>query len=114
EELIAVMIDVVLVLRLSHGEELPLGFRCGGRQRADLGGREARHAEEKVRLAARAPRIDAEQLVRLFVDQLIAGGTQAVPVESIRPLGVVLRGVEESLIVRGPGYGADLLETIRK
>jgi hypothetical protein len=101
-ERIAVMVDVVFVLVLADGDH-PEGLgrsRCT--QVLPLGGGVASAAHEHVLAAPGAPHERAEELVAFFVEQRIRAALEMMAVDAIRPLGGVVDGVEQRLVVRRP------------
>ncbi len=107
---VAVVVDVVLLLRDPRGHEPPLPERLVRGQEAGLAGGEAGDAEDEVGEAARPVDADVERQVRLLVDEVVRVIPDAVPVEPVLPLGgLLLHRVEERPVVGGPGHRADLL-----
>src|SRR5204863_5716498 len=83
-------------------------------EEAHLRAREAVGSEEEELAAARAPHPEAEQLVRLLVEEIVGGGAEAVPPEPVRTLGVVFGDVEERGASRRPRHRADFFGAVGK
>ena len=113
-EPVAAVIDVVLVILLARLQQLPDPVRLRGGEEAHLRAREAVGSEEEELAAARAPHPEAEQLVRLLVEEIVGGGAEAVPPEPVRTLGVVFGDVEERGAFRRPRHRADFFGAIGK
>ena len=106
------VIDVVLVVLLPLEHRPPPASRICRRHVANLGAGERARRGEEPGAAARAPHVDAEELVGFFEDQVVAGVAQAVTPETVRPLRRVLADVEQRTRPRRPRHRRDLLDTI--
>ncbi len=104
EELLARLLDVVLVLVGARCDQDRRGFRVLGVDQAHLG-RELRLAlEDDVVLALGAPAVELEARVGLFVDDdvVLRVAADRVAVGAVRALRLVLDDVDE--VVRGMSF----------
>ncbi len=108
------VLHLVLVVLLAGRDETPRAVRIGGRAHARLGAGEAARGQEEEGEAPRAGHVDTEERVHLLEEQIGRRGAQAVPVEPVRPLGLVFGDVEEGPAVGGPRHRAHLVDPIRQ
>ena len=106
-EAVTAMVAVVLVPFLASEDQ---ARRRGGiirRDHALFGGGLAVAVDEDPVAAERPIGIEIVQIVLLFEDQRIVFAAQRVAVKAPLPLGRVLDGVEDRLVVGGPQHRAD-------
>ena len=102
------MIQVVFMIRLARQDNFQIGIRVIGRQPAYFGRGLAGSLENDHRFVARAAGKNVEQLVLLFIDQIILVRSQHVAEKLIAALGDGIFGhIEDGLVVSGPGKVID-------
>src|SRR5262249_59637823 len=90
-EAITAVVDRVLVVLLARREHAPVGRRLLRGEITPLAAREGARGQENEGAAPRALHADAEELVRLLVDQLVPGQSGPMAPAAIWPLRLVLR-----------------------
>ena len=115
-ELIAVLIDRVLVTLLTCRNEFRRRHHVRGRDIAPLVRIGTRRANHDVFPAARPSCVQAVEFIFFFRDQhiLICGFAQGMTPELVRTFGRVFTTVEQSLVVGRPESINDLAELIRE
>ena len=111
EELIAVLLDFVLLVLHARRDDFPFAGRLIGGQETRVAGGVAAAVDDEILMAARALNANVKALVGIFVGDGIAGDrcSQRVTVHAMLALGLLfLDGVEQGFVVGGPGNGADL------
>src|SRR5262245_3276123 len=108
------MIDVVFEFWFAWRDQFPRIIQSIGAKIADLGSRVAAALEKNVSFAAAALRRNDKAFIGLLVNELIRERAEAMFVEPVLALRVVLNSVKQSLIVRSPNRRAGSLDVLRQ
>ena len=108
-EAVAAMVAVVLVPFLAGDDQARRRSRIARRNHALFGRGLAVGVDEDPVAAERPVDLEVVQIVLLFEDQRVVLAAESVAVEAPLPLGRILDGVEDRLVVGGPDERTDFL-----
>src|SRR6266705_2650391 len=107
------MVRVILVIVLAPGNQLKWSERVICAEKADLAGSVACRSKQKVCATSRAFDFNMKALVCFFVEQRVRiGGPKNMAIEAVGAFGrFVFDGIEERLVISGPGNAGNALNT---